>query len=46
MGKKILNNKTLLEKAGKPTTDIKKEKWTLAKYQIFEKDPDPTRDYA
>ena len=37
MGKDILSNKELLEKAGEPTSGLKKEKWTLAKYKNFEK---------
>ena len=46
MGKDILSNKELLEKAGKPTSGLMKEKWTLTKYKNFEKTSNSSSVYA
>ena len=46
MGKGILSNSELLEKASKPISGVKKEQWTQTKYQLFEKDKDYRDVYA
>ena len=46
MGNEILSNKELLEQAGEPLCEIKKEKWTSTKYKNFEKSPDFKSVYA
>ena len=46
MGNEILSNKELLEQAGTPLCEVKKEKWTSTKYKNFEKSPDFKSVYA